>query len=125
MSSFGKWYEDSKRGEDGGASTWSFPSSEDVLPLFSLNTESMQAISWDSMKSSMESQMPQKVMGMGYQQRFKVPYALHFLFMFCHYFVPPLNEMIIRIFQRFSVPCYFSLLSFSCLPSLSGSPQLQ
>jgi hypothetical protein len=67
---FGQWNEERKareNGDDPNANTaWSF-GSEQLLPLF--NTE---AISWDSMKTSMESQMPKKVLGMGYQQRFKV-----------------------------------------------------
>jgi hypothetical protein len=76
-SSFGQWYED-KRADEAGApsssSSWFSTSTDDLLPLFVINTESMTmpSISWDGMKSSMEAQMPQKVMGMGYQQRFKV-----------------------------------------------------
>ncbi|GKY92582.1 hypothetical protein MPSEU_000228300 [Mayamaea pseudoterrestris] len=79
-SSFGQWYDD-KRAEESGtpsSSSW-FPSTEDVLPLFNVSTESIPTISWDGMKSSMEAQMPQKVMGMGYQQRFKVFCAILFL----------------------------------------------
>ncbi|EEC51002.1 predicted protein, partial [Phaeodactylum tricornutum CCAP 1055/1] len=74
---FGNWNEERKAKENGEApsngSSWSL-GSDQLLPLF--NTES---ISWDSMKSSMESQMPKKIMGMGYQQRFKVFCALLFL----------------------------------------------
>jgi hypothetical protein len=76
MSSFGQWYEDKQAGQSGATSSSSswLPSSDDVLPLFNVGTDSLSIpnISWDSMKSNMEAQMPQKVMGMGYQQRFKV-----------------------------------------------------
>jgi len=75
-SGFGQWYEETKAAEAGGetgaagtsSSSWGL--STDSLPLF--NTESMQSISWGNMKASMEAQMPKKIMGMGYQQRFKV-----------------------------------------------------
>lgn len=75
MSSFGQWYEEKKAEENGESprSSW-FSSSDagggDMLPFFS--SESMQNMSWANMKASMESQMPKKIMGMGYQQRFKV-----------------------------------------------------
>lgn len=46
-----------------------------MLPLF--NSESMQSLSWGNMKASMEAQMPKKIMGMGYQQRFQVSQFLH------------------------------------------------
>jgi hypothetical protein len=71
MSSFGQWYEEQKVAEDGdtsGSDSWF--GSEQVLPLF--NTEGMQSFSFDGMKQSMEAQMPKKILGMGYQQRFKV-----------------------------------------------------
>jgi hypothetical protein len=67
-SGFGQWYEEKKAEENGDSqrsSSWF--NSDEVLPLFT--TES---ISWSGMKESMESQMPKKIMGMGYQQRFKV-----------------------------------------------------
>jgi len=81
--SFGKWYEEQQHATtaDGGGSgsgsnsSW-FGSSaggdhtmESLLPQFS--TESLNS-NLQSMRSSMEAQMPQKIMGMGYQQRFKV-----------------------------------------------------
>jgi hypothetical protein len=71
MSSFGQWYDD-RRAEESGESSGSswFPSGADqMLPLF--DSESMQSLSWSNMKASMEAQMPKKVMGMGYQQRFQ------------------------------------------------------
>jgi hypothetical protein len=77
-SSFGRWYDDQRAAEGGGGgSNSSWFSVEQTLPLF--NTDSLQAytdglqnISFDSMKQSMEAQMPKKILGMGYQQRFKV-----------------------------------------------------
>ena len=44
--------------------------SMEQLPLF--NSETMQSMSFSNMKAAMEGQMPKKIMGMGYQQRFKV-----------------------------------------------------
>ena len=78
-SSFGSWYDEKRDSENGDAGSSSNSSSwfssmgidsEQVLPLF--NSENLQGFSLDSMKQSMESQMPKKIMGMGYQQRFKV-----------------------------------------------------
>jgi hypothetical protein len=76
MSGFGKWYEEKKNeelGDSSGASSWLGGTVDQVLPLF--NTENfpqLQPISWETMKSSMEQQMPKKILGMGYQQRFQV-----------------------------------------------------
>jgi hypothetical protein len=67
-SGFGQWYEEKKAEENGDSqrsSSWF--NTDEVLPLFTTET-----ISWSGMKESMESQMPKKIMGMGYQQRFKV-----------------------------------------------------
>ena len=76
-SSFGSWYDQQRAEENGEADPTSTSSwfsidsgSEQVLPLF--NSENLQGFSFDSMKQSMEAQMPKKIMGMGYQQRFKV-----------------------------------------------------
>lgn len=73
MSSFGKWYEEQKQGEEGGASSGSWFSdtfnTDQLLPLY----EGMNApVDLQSLRESMESRMPKKIMGMGYQQRFKV-----------------------------------------------------
>lgn len=78
-SSFGSWYDEQKAAENGdaGNSSWLSIDTEEVLPLF--NAENMQGFSFDSMKQSMEAQMPKKILGMGYQQRFKVFCALLFL----------------------------------------------
>jgi hypothetical protein len=73
-SSFGSWYDEQKAAENGDAmqssSSWFSVDSEQMLPLFS--SENLQGFSFESMKQSMEAQMPKKIMGMGYQQRFKV-----------------------------------------------------
>jgi hypothetical protein len=68
--SFGRWYEEKKNeeGGDSGASSWF--DTESLMPM--LNAENFQAISWSSMKQSMENQMPKQILGMSYQQRFKV-----------------------------------------------------
>jgi len=80
-SGFGQWYEETKAAEAGessggaaGRSSW-FEVDTQTLPLF--NSESMQSLSWGNMKASMEAQMPKKIMGMGYQQRFKVRGAVN------------------------------------------------
>jgi hypothetical protein len=72
--SFGKWYEEKKAEESSGDGSAGSPSSSwfdtETLPLYS--SEAMQNLSWSNMKASMEAQMPRQIMGMGYQQRFKV-----------------------------------------------------
>jgi len=80
---FGAWYEEKKNEENGdnnAGGSW-LPGTDQLLPMF--NTDNMlqmaQPISWDAMKTSMENQMPKQIMGMGYQQRFKVFCALLFL----------------------------------------------
>lgn len=78
MTSFGKWYEEKKAEENsdasasnaGGSSSWFGNDQTTMLPLF--NSDAMQSMSWSNMKASMEAQMPKKILGMGYQQRFKV-----------------------------------------------------
>lgn len=76
--SFGRWYEEKKNEEngdtdtEGGSGSWF--DTENLLPMF--NTENLQPISWSSMKATMENQMPRTILGMGYQQRFKVRLSL-------------------------------------------------
>jgi len=74
MSSFGKWHEEQKSKEAGGTDTSSsssisswFPTSE-TLPLW----ENAEIPTFSGMRASLESQLPQNVMGMNYQQRFQV-----------------------------------------------------
>jgi hypothetical protein len=70
--SFGKWYEEQKNEENGsggsGSSWFGDLRTDTLLPLH----EGMPTVNLQSIRSSMEAQMPKKVMGMGYQQRFKV-----------------------------------------------------
>jgi len=77
MSSFGKWYDDQKAAENNEAgnyrNSW-LPSSE-VLPLF----DSSEMPTFSGIKAAMEAQMPQNIMGMNYQQRFKMFCGLLFL----------------------------------------------
>ena len=74
---FGQWYEEKKQedGPEGGGpvSSWfgNFNTPDlESLPLF--NNEAMQNFSFANMKQAMEAQMPKKIMGMNYQQRFQV-----------------------------------------------------
>mmetsp|Transcript_566 Transcript_566/g.776 ORF Transcript_566/g.776 Transcript_566/m.776 type:complete len:246 (+) Transcript_566:86-823(+) len=83
--SFGQWYDDQK-GDSGDSDNATSSSSSslfgismgdmDTLPLF--GTDASQ-FSFANMKSSMEAQMPQQILGMNYQQRFKFFCALLFL----------------------------------------------
>ena len=73
--SFGKWYEEQKASEEGGdgANSWFGGldvglNSDQLLPLY----ENMQPVNFQNIRASMEAQMPKKILGMGYQQRFKV-----------------------------------------------------
>jgi hypothetical protein len=74
MSSFGKWYDDQQQHAETGWNSSSWFSSEEGLPLFeSIDLQAnLQNFSLDSMKQTMEAQMPKKILGMGYHQRFKV-----------------------------------------------------
>jgi hypothetical protein len=77
MSSFGKWYEEQKAQEEGGAaghssnSSW-FSSSGEILPLWG---EGSELPTFQGMRASLEAQLPQTIMGMNYQQRFQVSRA--------------------------------------------------
>ena len=73
MSSFGQWYEEQKAQENAGAtevnssSSWIGGSTgengEQILPLFGDTSQ----YSFSNFKSSLESQLPQKILGMNYQ----------------------------------------------------------
>lgn len=73
-SGFGKWYEEKKNEENGDSdgASWlpAAMNADQLLPLF--NAENLQPINFGAMKQAMENQMPKKILGMGYQQRFKV-----------------------------------------------------
>ena len=75
-SSFGNWYDEQKAAENGDPSSnssWFSIDTEQALPLFNTeNLQNIQGFSFEGMKQSMEAQMPKKILGMGYQQRFKV-----------------------------------------------------
>ena len=78
-SSFGSWYDEQKAAENGGSSnsSWFSIDSEQALPLF--NSENLPGFSMESMRETMEASMPKKILGMGYQQRFKVNYLSRML----------------------------------------------
>lgn len=74
MSGFGKWYEEKKNEENGDSDAgWFGNAGDQLLPLFNPeNLQNLQAPSFAGMKQAMENQMPKKILGMGYQQRFQV-----------------------------------------------------
>eukprot|EP01083_Nonionella_stella_P146680 461660_1 len=80
-SSFGDWYKD-KNGESSDSADSS--SGGMTLPLFSSFSTQAASVTagvpadfgWNSVKSSLEAQMPQQILGMNYQQRFQVFCAL-------------------------------------------------
>lgn len=75
MSSFGSWYDNVKNEEEEDSSS----ESGMTLPLFNttLTPPGVPAdFGWNNLKSSLEAQMPQQILGMNYQQRFKVFCAL-------------------------------------------------
>ena len=77
MSTFGTWYANVKNeGEDNDNDTDT--ESGMSLPLFNMLTPAgvPADFGWNSFKSGLEAQMPQQIMGMNYQQRFKVFCAL-------------------------------------------------
>uniref|UniRef100_A0A7S1YWI7 Vesicle transport protein n=1 Tax=Trieres chinensis TaxID=1514140 RepID=A0A7S1YWI7_TRICV len=92
MPGFGQWYDEQKQGGQGGssqggsamgsffggstASTSAEGGNSDTLPLFSSGIGVPENMSWGNFKASLEAQMPQKIMGMNYQQRFQVFCAL-------------------------------------------------
>ena len=84
MSGFGNWNANS--GDSGGGASDFFGgalsglqgglndmglNSDQLLPLYQ-GMEGLQPVSFQSIREGMEAQMPKKIMGMGYQQRFKV-----------------------------------------------------
>lgn len=75
MSSFGKWYDEQKSNSPSNSGDET-DGSNMTLPLFntsiSMSMSMPTDISFSSIKSNLEAQMPQQVLGMSYQQRFKV-----------------------------------------------------
>lgn len=82
--SFGKWYEEKKNDDSettdtassgGGGSSWLFNIEDSMQLLPTLHSDSLpnvQNFTLANMKASMEQQMPKKILGLNYQQRFKV-----------------------------------------------------
>ena len=78
---FGQWYQEKKAQDEGGSSSsssWMMGlEGTELLPLFQIDPATMEGLSWNNMKASMESQMPKQIMGMGYQQRFQASRPLN------------------------------------------------
>lgn len=122
MSSFGSWYENVKNDgresdiEGGGVS----------LPLFSdFTPPNLPAdFGWNNFKSSLEAQMPQQILGMNYQQRFKVFCALLILsaVFFGLGFAVGLPMITIRP-QKFALSFTFGSLTFMGSFGILRGPQ--
>lgn len=83
MSGFGDWYKDQQQQQTNNESSSGSSStssgnildgflSQESLPLFLTETSGALNANISSLTSSLEAQLPQKVLGMNYQQRFKV-----------------------------------------------------
>ena len=83
MSSFGKWDSTSSQSSLNFTGIFSSESNSEeendsnsnsnmTLPLFNTSISMPTEINFSSIKSNLEAQMPQQVLGMSYQQRFKV-----------------------------------------------------
>jgi len=73
MSGFGQWYEEQKAQEAAPADG---EGGDQLLPLWGDTSQ----YSFGSLRSSMEAQMPQQILGMNYQQRFRVSNGAYRLF---------------------------------------------
>ncbi len=104
-SSFGTWYENVKNEEEGDSADSGFGM---TLPLFTTPSGIPADFGWNNLKAGLEAQMPQQILGMNYQQRFKVFCALLLLsaVFFLLAFVVGLSTIIARP-QKFA-------LSFTC-----------
>jgi hypothetical protein len=74
-SSFGPWYDTQKSGDNGDSDSGGLMSgwlSTESLPLFDPTAITTELPTFAGMKASLEAQLPQKVLGMNYQQRFQV-----------------------------------------------------
>lgn len=67
-SSFGQWYQEQQAQENAPSSDVEAGGGDQMLPLWGDTSQ----YSFGSLRSSMEAQMPQKILGMNYQQRFRV-----------------------------------------------------
>ena len=135
MSGFGQWYEEqqndgsgSSLSNNGLASSFSnfFMESEndgDTLPLFT-NEDGTSSFSLSSMRSSLEAQLPSKVMGMNYQQRFRMftsLLCLSALFFALGFFVG-LPLITVRP-QKFALCFSFGSLLFMCSFAILRGPK--
>lgn len=120
--SFGKWYEETKSADGQSNANESVM----TLPLFL----SVQAASvppdfgWNSIKSGLEAQMPQQILGMNYQQRFRVFCAL--LFLSCIFFGLGLTvglPMITVRPQKFALSFTFGSITFMGSFAILRGPQ--
>ena len=72
-SGFGNWNYDQKDGSGGGGDLESGGGGGETASFLGASGIAMpEGMSWSNFKSSLEAQMPQRVMGMNYQERFKV-----------------------------------------------------
>lgn len=68
MSSFGDWYDKQKQEQQAAACN----NNDGDVESQSLISDSISGLSLSSMRSSLEAQLPQQIMGMNYQQRFQI-----------------------------------------------------
>lgn len=138
MSSFGKWYNEQK----GGSQTSNSPAnlfisnsnspansgdendSSMTLPLFNTPMSMPTDISFASIKSNLEAQMPQRVLGMSYQQRFQVFVSLLLLsgVFFALAFFVGIPTITLRP-QKFAISFTFGSLMFMGSFALLRGPQ--
>jgi Got1/Sft2-like family len=124
-SGFGKWYEDQQQTErNGGSSSTSSWFDSESLPLF--NMENMPGISLESMRESMEAQMPRKILGMGYQQRFQVGLTIGstcstWIVSPSHLSLHDINQVFCALLVISIV--FFALAFFVGLPTIALKPQ--
>jgi hypothetical protein len=115
-SGFGAWYEEQKAQENGASEASA--GGDQMLPLWGDTSQ----YSFSSFRSSMEAQLPQQILGMNYQQRFRVFCALLFVsaLFFALAFTVGLPMLAIRP-QKFALSFTFgSLLFMSSFAILKG-----
>jgi hypothetical protein len=124
--SFGQWYEDQK---NGNASSSAVSDEENgFLPLFTSAMNSLPSsppdLGWNSIKSNLEAQMPQTILGMNYHQRFKVFCGLILLsaLFFALGFFVGLPMMAVRP-QKFALSFTFGSLTFMSSFAILRGPE--
>ena len=103
MSGFGDWYKEQQQQENPGGNENildSLTSQAEALPMFLTETTGALNANMSHLTSSFEAQLPKKVMGMNYKQRFKV-------FIYC----------------LFVSGLFFNLAFFVGLPTITVRPQ--